>query len=291
MFLINEREVARLEKYSVLTTLYAKDDPDYLRQCIDSMLSQTVPPDEYVIVKDGPITEKLEEVLKEYRVKSSIFKIIGLQVNSGCGPASIEGMKACSNDLIARIDSDDISLPERCELELALFEKEKDLVVVGSDIYEFIDDPNQITAIKQMPYSPEEIYKFGKRRNPFNHSTVMMRKSLVQKYGGYAPIRRSLDLELFTKLLLNGCKCRNIDKPLVKFRTGTARIKRKKNWTNFKCDLAVYKRNYQEKYISFFDYFIVSSRQLIFFAMPNGLAGYLYNKFYRKGIDSDGDML
>lgn len=279
-----------MENYSVLTTLYSKEKPEYLRQCLDSMINQTVPPNEYVIVKDGPITKELEDVLNEYTRKYSIFKIVTLEVNSGCGPASIAGMAACTNDLVARIDSDDISMPQRCELELQEFENDPELVVVGSDMYEFEVDPNQITAIKTMPCSPKEIYEFGKRRNPFNHSTVMMRKSLVQRYGGYAPLRRSLDLELFTKLLLNKCKCRNINQPLVKFRTGSERVKRKKNWTNLKCDLLVYKRNYDEKYINFIDLFVVVSRQLIFFLMPSGIAGVLYNKIYRKKTNINGEV-
>lgn len=271
-----------MEKYSVLTTLYEKENPHYLRECLDSMLAQTIPPSEYVIVKDGPITTELQQVLDEYCQEYSIFKIIELKVNSGCGPASIVGMEACTNNFVARIDSDDISLPNRCELELEVLQKEEDLAVVGSDIIEFEEDPNNITAIKRMPATPEEIYKFGKYRNPFNHSTVMMRKNIVQRFGGYAPLRRSLDLELFTKLLLNGCKCRNINIPLVKFRTGSSRIKRKKNWTNFKCDLEVYKRNYDQNYISLFDYLYVVFRQLIFFLMPTKLASYLYNLIYRQ---------
>ena len=257
-----------MEKYSVLTTLYAKEKPAFLTQCLNSMLAQTVPPSEYVLVEDGPLPAELEAVVQKYVAASPIFKIIKLDVNRGCGPASIAGMNACTYDLVARIDSDDISLPNRCELELAMFEKEPELVVVGSDIYEFEQNPQCITAIKKMPTTPEEIYQFGKRRNPFNHSTVMMRKSLVEKYGGYAPLRRSLDLELFTKLLLNGCKCRNIALPLVKFRTGDARLERKKNWTNFKCDLAVYKRNYQQKYISLSDYLYVIFRQIVLFLLP-----------------------
>jgi glycosyltransferase involved in cell wall biosynthesis len=273
-----------MEKYSVLTTIYKNEKPENLRQCLDSMLEQTVPPNEYVIVEDGPIGSELQSVIDEYCNNFDIFKIVTLSVNSGCGKASIAGMSACTNDLIARIDSDDISLPERCELELQMFQKDKDLVVVGSDIIEFENDPNVIVSIKKMPYSPEEIYKYGKRRNPMNHSTVMMRKSIVEKYGGYAPLRRSLDLELFTKLLANGCKFKNIDKPLVKFRTGTERVKRKKNWTNFKCDMAVYKKNYKNKYIGIIDYIIVLLRQVVFFIMPTKIAGLLYSKIYRKSF-------
>lgn len=273
-----------MREYSVLTTLYAKESPDYLRQCLDSMLNQSVPPSEYVIVKDGPLTDELEEVLREYQGKYPIFKIVSLDVNSGCGPASIAGMEACSYEYVARIDSDDIALPMRCELELDMLDKEEDLAVVGSDIYEFEDDPKVITAIKKMPTEPDEIYKFGKKRNPFNHSTVMLRKSIVQEKGGYAPLRRSLDLELFTKLLLKGCKCRNIGEPLVLFRTGSARVKRKKNWTNLRCDLEVYRRNYKESYINLFEYCYVVFRQVVFFAMPSRLAGSLYTKIYREKL-------
>ena len=272
------------EKYSVLTTVYAKEKPDYLKQCLDSMLAQTVPPDEYVLVEDGPLPAELEEVVKSYAAKYPIFKIVKLDVNGGCGPASIAGMKACTNDLVARIDSDDISLPNRCEQELAMFEKEPDLVVVGSDMYEFEKDPNHITAIKKMPVTPEEIYRFGKRRNPFNHSTVMMRKSVVEKCGGYAPLRRSLDLELFTKLLFQGCKCRNIPQPLVKFRAGSAVLQRKKNWTDFACDLSVYKRNYKQKYIGLADYLYIVFRQMVLFILPVSVANVIYNKLYRQSV-------
>lgn len=272
------------EKYSVLTTVYAKENPDYLKQSIDSMLAQTVPPSQYVLVEDGPLPVQLQAVISQYAAQYAIFKIVKLAQNEGCGPASIAGMKSCDYDLVARIDSDDIALPNRCELELALFENEPDLAVVGSDMYEFEDDPNHVVRIKNMPTTPEQIYQFGKRRNPFNHSTVMMRKSIVNRYGGYVPLRRSLDLELFTKLLLNHCKCRNIPQPLVKFRTGNARVKRKKNWTNLKCDLSVYKRNYQQHYMGLADYVYVAFRQVVLFLLPTSIANGIYNKLYRRPL-------
>ena len=180
-----------MKEYSVLTTLYAKEKPEFLRQCLDSMFNQTVPPSEYVLVKDGPLTDELEAVLQEYVEKHPELNVIALEVNSGCGPASIAGMAACTYEYVARIDSDDISLPTRCEREIEMLDKEPDLVVIGSDLYEFEDDPNVITAVKKMPTDPDEIYKYGKRRNPFNHSTVMMRKSIVQAKGGHDPLSRS----------------------------------------------------------------------------------------------------
>ena len=275
-----------MESYSVLTTVYSKEKPEYLRQCLESMVNQTIPPNEYVIVEDGPLGNELEDVIEEYKEKYPFFKIIKLKDNSGCGVASIAGMESCSFDLVVRIDSDDISIPERCEIELAEFENDHELVVVGSDMYEFEGDISNIVSLKTMPYSFDEIYKFGKRRNPFNHSTVMMRRSVVQSFGGYAPIRRSLDLDLFTKLVANKCKCKNLDKPLVYFRTGQSRIKRKKNWTNLKCDLSVYKRNYRIGYINFFEYIIIAIRQFVFFIMPSRLAEFLHTRLFRKKAPS-----
>lgn len=273
-----------MNKYSVLTTVYKKEKPLFLRQSIDSMLNQTIPPSEYVVVKDGPLTEELNNILQEYSSSNPIFKIVSLEVNSGLGVACIEGLEACTNDYVARLDSDDISLPNRCELQLKELENDQDLAVVGSDIYEFDDNPNVIKAIKKMPSEPDDIYKFGKKRNPFNHSTVMMRKSIVQSKGGYSPMRRSQDLELFTRLLYKGCKCRNIPQPLVLFRTGDARVKRKKNWTNLKHDIKVYKRNYKENYISLMEFLYVVVRQFIFYLMPKGMASYLYTKIYRDKV-------
>lgn len=273
-----------MNKYSVLTTVYKKENPLYLKQSIESMLKQTVPPSEYVVVKDGPLSAELDSVLEEYSCNNPIFKIVSLTVNSGLGVACIRGMDACTNDYVARLDSDDISLPNRCETELNILNKEEDIAVVGSSIYEFEENPNVIKSIKKMPTEPDDIYRFGKRRNPFNHSTVMMRKSIVQANGGYSPLRRSQDLELFTRLLFKGCKCRNIAEPLVLFRTGAARVKRKKNWTNLKHDISVYRRNFKENYISLADYAHVVARQCIFFIMPSGLASYLYSKIYRHRV-------
>lgn len=276
-----------MEKYSVLTTVYSKEKPEYLRQCLESMVNQTILPFEYVIVEDGPLTDELEKVIQEFSANYSFFKVIRLEENEGCGPASIAGMNACTTDLVARIDSDDISLPNRCELELVAFENDNDLVVVGSDMYEFEDDVSNVVSIKRMPSQVDEIYKYGKTRNPFNHSTVMMRKSIVQSFGGYAPLRRSLDLELFTKLVANNCKCLNINIPLVYFRVGSSRVKRKKNWTNLKCDLKVYRRNRRIKYISFFEYVFVVMRQVVFFILPVKLANYLYKLFFRKKVENN----
>ena len=274
-----------MENYSILTTLYKNDSVEYLRQSIDSMLTQTVMTNDYVIVADGPLTVELDAVLEEYAKEYDFFNIVRLSENGGLGVALREGLKHCKNDLVARLDADDLSMPTRCEKQLELFEKEKDLVIVGSDMYEFADDPNKITDLKKMPDTPEKIYKYGKRRNAFNHSSVMYRKSVIEEYGSYSTMRRSQDIELFSKILFAGCKCRNINEPLIKFRCGDTRVKRKKKWTNARSDLKIFKNNYKMGYAGFGDYMYVVITQIGFFILPTKLAGYLYMKLFRTKVN------
>lgn len=273
-----------MENYSILTTLYKNDSPEFLKQSIDSMLAQTVLTNDYVIVADGPLTEELDEVLVGYENTHNFFNIVRLSENGGLGVALREGLKYCKNDLVARLDADDLSMPTRCEKQLALFDSDPDLVIVGSDMYEFDSNPDEITDLKHMPSSPEQIYKYAKRRNAFNHSSVMYRKSVIEEHGSYSTMRRSQDIELFSKILYAGCKCRNINEPLIKFRCGDTRVKRKKKWSNVKSDLRIFKNNYKMGYAGFGDYLYVVITQIGFFILPTKLAGYLYMKLFRTRI-------
>ena len=273
-----------MENYSILTTLYKNDSPEFLKQSIDSMLAQTVLTNDYVIVADGPLTEELAEVLVGYENTHNFFNIVRLSENGGLGVALREGLKYCKNDLVARLDADDLSMPTRCEKQLALFDSDPDLVIVGSDMYEFDSNPDEIKDLKHMPSSPEQIYKYGKRRNAFNHSSVMYRKSVIEEHGSYSIMRRSQDIELFSKILYAGCKCRNINEPLIKFRCGDTRVKRKKKWSNVQSDLRIFKNNYKMGYAGFGDYLYVVITQIGFFILPTKLAGYLYMKLFRTRI-------
>jgi len=270
--------------YSVLTTVYKNDNPEDLMQSIDSMLNQTVVTDDYVIVADGPLSNELYAVLEEYSSKYDFFRIIQLDENSGLGVALREGLSKCKNELVARIDADDLSLRERCELQLKRFDECPELAIIGSDMYEFDNDPDEIKDIKVMPHTCEEIYEYGKRRNAFNHSSVMYKKSIVEKYGSYSSKRRSQDVELFSKIIFNGEMCENINIPLIKFRCGDSRVKRKKKWSNVKSDLSVFYSNYKMGYSVFFDYLYVVIIQIGFWILPEKVAGILYSRIFRSKL-------
>ena len=268
--------------YSVLASVYHKEKPEYLKLSISSILNQTVPTNDFVIVKDGPLTAELEEVLQYFKERNDNINIISLTHNVGLGQALNAGLKACKNKLVARMDTDDIALESRCELQLLEFEKDPSLDIVGTFMYEFLSDPAEITAIKEVPTTHNDIYQFAKRRNPFNHPTVMYKKDTVLNNGGYSTMRRSQDIELFTRLLFKGSKGKNIDKPLLKFRTNENMLKRRKSWDTTKSYIKVILKSWKMGYANFTDLMYAIVLQFGMMIIPIQIIRIIYKKFYRK---------
>lgn len=145
--------------FSVLLSVYKKENPVYFSQSLDSIFSQTSFPDEVILVKDGPLTSELEQVIIQYQLKYSVLKVVSLPVNQGLGKALNEGLKYCSYDLIARMDTDDMAKPDRFEKQINIFEKYPDIDVCSSWIEEFEGNMNTITAIKKLPEHHYDILK------------------------------------------------------------------------------------------------------------------------------------
>ncbi len=267
--------------YSVLTSVYAKEKADNLKLSIDSILKQSLATDDYVIVKDGPLTEELESVLKYFDERYECINIVTLNDNMGLGYALNEGLKVCKNELIARMDTDDIAIENRCELQIDEFNKDNKLDIVGSYMYEFYEDPNEIISIKKVPKSHNEIYEYGKRRNPFNHPTVMYRKSTVLKYDGYSDMRQGQDHELFNRMLRDGCKGKNIDKALVKFRSNIDMHKRRKSINSVKSYIKVIYDSWRANYSTIFDLGISIILQVGLLIIPNKIGILIYRKLFR----------
>ncbi|MFX3661702.1 MAG: glycosyltransferase [Ectobacillus sp.] len=271
------------KKYSVLMSLYIKEKPEYLKQSIDSMLNQTLRPDEIVIVKDGPLTDELEEVLRGYSEKyPELFNIIVSEKNIGLGLALNLGLNNCRNELVARMDTDDISLPERCEKQLKAFEEDNNLTIVGTMVDEFYNNPNKIVSSRIVPITHNEIYQFAKRRSPFNHPTVMYKKSKVLECGGYSNLRRNQDVDLFGRMLFMGFKAANIDESLLLFRSNNDLSKRRRSWENTKSYIATIHKLWKLGYSEFGDYMVVGLGQMVMFLCPLKVQNWLYKKFLRK---------
>lgn len=269
--------------YSVLMSVYAKDTPEYLESAIDSMLNQTVKPEQFVIVIDGSVSQDIADVINDRQRKyPEIFTIVPLEKNGGLGHALTVGIQYCRNELIARMDADDISLPERCEKELECFEREERLAICGCNIDEFYDDPNIVESIRRVPADYENIVKFIKRRQPFNHPTVMYKKSEVLRCGGYGELKRKQDYDLFSRMINMGCYARNVDESLLKFRADRDNYKRRKSWQYVKSSIKVGILNYKRRYCSMLDLLYIICGQMALYLMPLRMMTVVSDKLLRE---------
>ena len=268
--------------YSVLLTVYKSDNPDYFKLSLESMINQTVPSNDIVVVKDGPVPETIQNVIDELQKEHPEIHPLQLEKNMGLGLALNEGLKVCQNELIARMDSDDISLPTRCEKQLALFETDQELDIVGCPVKEFVGTPDNIVGKRDVPLDNETIHKYNRRRDPFNHPTVMYRKSKVMKYGPYGNYRKNQDTDLWIKLLSNGCKAANCPEYLLMFRFDEGTYKKRKSWVNTKLLIEIRKKAWKSGYCSFVDYMFVACAQLGIYVLPEGFQKFVYTKLLRK---------
>jgi len=273
------------DNYSVLMSVYEKENAEHFNKSIESMILQTHLTNDFVIVKDGPLTPDLELVIDTYQeTYPDLFNIIALDENVGLGKALDIGIIICKNELIARMDSDDISLPTRCEKQVEAFNLFPSQALIGTMLDEFYDDPNKIETTRIVPTTHDEIMKFIRRRSPFSHPTVMYKKSAVLDSGGYGGIPVKQDLDLFSRMLHRGYKGMNINESLVLFRANKNNFKRRKSWKYFKGDVIVRHRQLKRKEISFFDF---SFMTVMFFGRwvgPTWLLKFVSKKLMRREI-------
>jgi len=217
-----------MNKFSVLISIYYKEKPEYFNRAMQSIWDeQTIKPNEIILVQDGKLTEELYEIIDKWKNKlGEILKIIPLEENVGLGNALNEGMKHCSYELTARMDTDDIALPNRFEKQLKVFEN-SDIDICSSWVGEFDRDEKNIISYRKVPEKHYEIISFAKMRSPINHPAVMYKKVVVEKVGGYKKLRWLQDYHLWARMILNGAKFYNIQEPLVNMRAGYSQLERR----------------------------------------------------------------
>ena len=208
-----------MTKFSLIMSVYAKENPLFLSQCIESILSQSVLPDEWIIVKDGPLTDELESIIGGICFPGEI-KVIALAENITQGPARAEGIIAARNEWVAIMDSDDICLPDRFGKQLELIGSHPELGLVGCQIAEFVDEPKKIGTVRTVPENHGEICEFLKKRNPFNSMTVMLRRDLALSAGNYRYFPWFEDYDLWARMIKSGAVCANLPETLVYARVG-----------------------------------------------------------------------
>lgn len=271
--------------YSVLMSVYKNDKTEYIKSAIESMINQTIMPKQYVVVVDGPVGVEIEDTITKYEQEHpDLFTIICLKENRGLGNALNIGMKECRYELIARMDADDISLPQRCERQLEKFESNPQLSILGTQIKEFVGEPSNIVSQRKVPITFKEIKKFAKRRSPFNHPTVMYKKSVITRLGGYPSISRKEDLALFVLAVSNGVYSENLNEPLLLYRTSNSNQKRRRTWINCKEYIQVMFKCYKKRYIGLSDLLYVILGQISLFILPASLTNKLSKRYLRSDV-------
>lgn len=206
-------------------SVYHGESPEYFREALGSLAAQSVPADEVVVVKDGPVNGDLDAVLenrKELRIVT-----VPLPKNVGLGPALNAGLRQCSGELVARMDADDICLPDRFEKQLVFLEQNSDADLVGGAIAEFDADWRKVESIRRMPLGPELVERVARLRNPLNHMTVMFRKAEVLAAGSYQACPGFEDYDLWARMLMRGSRLYNLQDVLVYARCGNGMQKRR----------------------------------------------------------------
>ena len=268
-------------------SVYMNDNASYFERALQSITEdQTVMPNEIVLVVDGPISEDINKVIEKYTGKYPIFKIIRLQENMGLGNALSIAIENSTNEIIARMDSDDISMPNRFENQLMLMQ-EANVDILGGYVAEFVEDENKITGYRTVCLLDDEIKKDLKKRCPFNHSTVMLKKSTVVLLGGYIDWYCNEDYHLWIRMAQNNCKFSNSNEVYVKFRLGNDFYKRRGGLKYFKSEKGLQKIMLKSKMITFGTYFVnIIKRFIVQVLMPTKLRGWAFRKFARKRVNN-----
>jgi glycosyltransferase involved in cell wall biosynthesis len=214
------------EPFTLLVSVYDGDQPDYLRRALRSAVGdQTVRPDQVVIVRDGPVRDELAACLDEViRDCPAPVTFVPLPANGGLGPALDRGLAESRFDVVARMDADDVAMPHRFEVQLPLIENAD---IVGAGLLEFVRDTSEIVGQRVPPTDPDKIRRYARMHDPFNHPTVVYRRSAVTAAGGYGEFPLMEDYALFARMLAGGARAVNVAEPLVFYRVGPEAFRRR----------------------------------------------------------------
>jgi O104-antigen biosynthesis beta-1,3-galactosyltransferase len=272
-------------KLSVLMSVYSKESPLFLGECLESLKTQTLPAEEIVLVEDGPIGKELRATIAAYR-KALPIRTLSLPSQSGLGAALRAGLEICRGQYVARMDSDDICVPERFQIQADFLETHPEVDVIGGAIAEFDCDWRSPNVIRQLPTSGSLLVRFAKHRNPLNHMTVMFRKESVITAGGYQHFQGFEDYYLWARMLLAGCQLENMTETLVYARCGNGMHSRRGGAEycvqEIKLQLRLREMGFLKHYECLRNILVRGPVRLV----PNQVRSMLYQRFLRKGIDT-----
>lgn len=266
-------------KFSVLMSLYVKEQPQFLLECLESLRQQTRLADEIVLIFDGPVTEALESAVEKYQDLLPL-KLVKLAQNRGLGKALNEGLLHCSYEWVFRMDTDDICAPQRFEKQVAFIEQHPDTVIFGGQIAEFGQHIDDIVSYRQVPLNAQAIVDFTRKRCPFNHMTVAYRKTEVLAAGGYQDLQE--DYYLWINLVAKfPQQVANLPDILVYARVGNGMVGRRRGMSQAKCEWNLFKLKQRLKLQSTLSGLVVFALRVIPRLLPLSLLKIVYG-FLRK---------
>ncbi len=277
-----EDKMEGYNEYSVLMSVYKKEKAEFLRKAMDSIWKQTIRTNDFVLVCDGPLTEELDEVIANMEHAHPELHVVRLKKNGGLGNALNQGMKRCRNELVARMDSDDISRPERAKKQLEMFRKYPELSVCSGIVEEFTVTTDKVESRRVLPERQKDILKFAKKRNPFNHPCVMYKKTDVEDAGEYQDFYLLEDYFLWIRMLQKDMVGYNIQEPLLWMRAGSDMYKRRAGWKYAKSQRALLKYMKDSGFINASQYRISAVVRTASSIIPNRIRERFYKSVLRK---------
>lgn len=270
-------------KFSVLLSIYSQESSKNFKRAMESIYDeQELKPNEIVLVEDGPLTEELYfEIENQKKKLGKILKIIKLKENKGLGVALEKGILECRNELVARMDTDDISMPTRFKEQIEYLKKNKNIDVLGTYMSEFIGNEKNIICIKDAPL--DKFREYIKYRDPLNHPTVILKKSKVIEAGNYQEILLNEDSYLWRRMIVKGAQFANLPKSLLYFRVTDETYKRRGGWKYIKAEYLLQKESLKLGIINKLEFILNILLKSSIRILPNQLRKIFYLKLLRKG--------
>lgn len=273
-----------MAEISVVMSVYKNDNAEDFRAAVESItVLQTRMPEEVIIIVDGPLPESLEEMVSSLVNRFPQIRAIYLPKNMGLGNALRIGLDSAKYDIIARMDADDISAPDRFEKQIQFLTENKDVDVVGGQITEFIDDESNIVGKRIVPCKPVEVDKYIKHRCPLNHMTIMGRKSKIIEAGNYLDLHFNEDYYLWIRMYEHGCRFANLPEALVNVRVGKEMYARRGGWDYFKSEKWLQGYMLSKHIIKLPRYcYNVFGRFCVQVLLPTAVRGFIFKTLFRK---------
>lgn len=270
--------------FSVLISVYIKENPFFLEKSLNSLMCQTLVPNEVILIRDGLLTEDLDSVINYFESRyPDIFKIVTLPLNKGLANALNEGLKFTKNSIIARMDSDDICFSNRFEVQIN-YMLANNLDIVGGQIVEFSKNVEDVISIRKVPLNHEEIVEFMKFRSPFSHPTIICKKHCFETLNGYDSNIFPEDYDFFVRAYLADFKFGNVKENVLYFRLGenlSEAIKRRWGIKYAINELKLYNKFLKLGFFNYVDYIKVLIFKIPLRILPFRFYRYIYFKFSR----------